>query len=170
MENGVTLGSPLCFLVKNMNVKKKDYDMFKDIPRPGHADLTYLRKYGIKAESGGGRSSARETIGRVIAGGVAKQYLKTKGISFASWVHSVGKNSILEEVNNSHSKFCFYLVQEKLSNDRVEELGNIWSKDNKYYYYKNGKSYEYTLKVNFIEHRMIIKKKFSISNSKKAIN
>lgn len=57
-----------------------------------------------------------------------------------------------------------------MSNDRVEELGNIWSKDNKYYYYKNGKSYEYTLEVNFIEHRMIIKKKFSISNSKKAIN
>ena len=104
MENGITLGSPLCFLVKNMNVKKKDYDMFKDIPRPGHADLTYLRKYGIKAESGGGRSSARETIGRVIAGGVAKQYLKTKGISFASWVHSIGMNSILEGVNNRYSK------------------------------------------------------------------
>lgn len=138
MENGITLGSPLCFLVKNMNVKKKDYDMFKDIPRPGHADLTYLRKYGIKAESGGGRSSARETIGRVIAGGVAKQYLKTKGIGFASWVHSIGMNSILEGANNRY-------IEEKLSNDRVEELGNIWSKDNKYYYYKSGKSYEYTL-------------------------
>lgn len=105
MENGTTLGSPLCFLVKNTNVKKNDYDMFKDIPRPGHADLTYLRKYGIKAESGGGRSSARETIGRVIAGGVAKQFLKTKGISFTAWVHSIGMNSILEGVNSKYSKF-----------------------------------------------------------------
>ncbi len=50
------------------------------MPRPGHADYTYLKKYGVKAESGGGRSSARETIGRVIAGAVAKQFLRNYGI------------------------------------------------------------------------------------------
>lgn len=50
--------------------------MFANIPRPGHADYSYLSKYGVKASSGGGRSSARETIGRVIGGAVAKQYLK----------------------------------------------------------------------------------------------
>ena len=67
-------------MVKNENVKKSDYDVFKSVPRPGHADFTYLKKYGLKAESGGGRSSARETIGRVIAGAVAKQYLNKFGI------------------------------------------------------------------------------------------
>jgi chorismate synthase len=64
------------------------------VPRPGHGDLTYLKKYGIKASSGGGRSSARETVGRVIAGALAKQYLKTYNIGFSSWVYSVGNNSI----------------------------------------------------------------------------
>ena len=67
-------------MVKNENVKKSDYDVFKNVPRPGHADFTYLKKYGLKAESGGGRSSARETIGRVIACAVAKQYLNKFGI------------------------------------------------------------------------------------------
>jgi chorismate synthase len=90
MEDGRTLGSPLCFIVRNENVKKTDYDAFSNVPRPGHADYTYLKKYGIKAASGGGRSSARETIGRVVAGAVAKQYLSKFGIGFASWVHSVG--------------------------------------------------------------------------------
>nr|VVW88243.1 unnamed protein product [Nymphaea colorata] len=59
MENGLTLGSPLCFMVKNLNIKKTDYDSFSNVPRPGHADFTYLKKYGLKASSGGGRSSAR---------------------------------------------------------------------------------------------------------------
>lgn len=53
------MGSPLCFVVANENVKKSDYDVFSNVPRPGHADLSYLNKYGIKASSGGGRSSAR---------------------------------------------------------------------------------------------------------------
>ena len=94
MENGLTLGSPLCFIVNNLNTKKEDYDSFSNVPRPGHADFTYLKKYGLKAASGGGRSSARETIGRVIAGSVAKQYLDRLNIGFASWVYSVGNHSI----------------------------------------------------------------------------
>jgi chorismate synthase len=103
MEDGRTLGSPLAFLVRNENIKKQDYDAFRDVPRPGHADYTYLKKYGIKASSGGGRSSARETIARVIAGSVAKQYLSGMGIGFASWVHSVGTHSIPLEENRSFS-------------------------------------------------------------------
>lgn len=81
-------------MVKNTNISKRDYDSFSNVPRPGHADFTYLKKYGIKAASGGGRSSARETIGRVIAGSAAKQYLQHLNIGFASWVHSVGEHSI----------------------------------------------------------------------------
>lgn len=65
---------------------------------------------------------------------------------------------------------CIQLVEEKLSNDRVEELGNIWSKDNKYYYNKYGKSFEYTLEVIYIEDRMILKQKFKIGSSKKAFH
>jgi chorismate synthase len=103
LENGLTLGSPLCFLVRNLNIKKSDYDSFKDVPRPGHADFTYLKKYGLKASSGGGRSSARETIGRVIAGSVAKQYLSKINIGFASWVYSVGGISIPESSNAEFS-------------------------------------------------------------------
>jgi chorismate synthase len=61
--------------------------------------LTYLKKYGIKASSGGGRSSARETIGRVIAGALAKQYLSTYNIVFASWVQSVGQTAIPDQIN-----------------------------------------------------------------------
>ena len=72
-------------------MKKKDYSSFRNIPRPGHSDFTYLKKYGIKASSGGGRSSARETIGRVIGGALAKQYLQAKGIYFSSWVLKVNK-------------------------------------------------------------------------------
>jgi chorismate synthase len=71
VEQGVALGSPITLLVQNGDTKPRDYDCFKDVPRPGHADFTYLRKYGVKALSGGGRSSARETVGRVCAGALA---------------------------------------------------------------------------------------------------
>jgi chorismate synthase len=54
LENGVTLGTPIGFIIPNQDVIKKDYSQFNTVPRPGHADLTYLMKYGIKAESGGG--------------------------------------------------------------------------------------------------------------------
>ena len=96
MENSTTLGSPLCFVVHNQDVKRQDYQPFEMVPRPGHADYTYYRKYGIKASSGGGRSSARETVGRVVAGALAKQYLKTKGIDFGAWVYGVADISIPE--------------------------------------------------------------------------
>jgi chorismate synthase len=104
MEDGRTLGSPLAFLVRNENIQRQDYDAFRDVPRPGHADYTYLKKYGIKASSGGGRSSARETIARVIAGSVAKQYLGGMNIGFASWVHSVGPHAIPPLENRRYSK------------------------------------------------------------------
>jgi chorismate synthase len=57
--------------VNNQDQKPGDYKRMESVPRPGHADITYLKKYGIKSASGGGRSSARETISRVLAGGVA---------------------------------------------------------------------------------------------------
>ncbi|KAG5220837.1 chorismate synthase [Salix suchowensis] len=91
-RRGVTLGTPIGLLVKNEDQRPHDYSETDLYPRPSHADYTYLEKYGIKASSGGGRSSARETIGRVAAGAIAEKYLKLAfGIEVVAFVSSVGK-------------------------------------------------------------------------------
>ncbi len=74
-ERGFTLGTPIALFVPNENVRPQDYKEMDSVPRPGHADYTYQQKYGIRASSGGGRSSARETIGRVAAGSIAEKWL-----------------------------------------------------------------------------------------------
>ena len=74
--DGQTLGSPICIMVPNKDQKSQDYSEMAVAYRPSHADATYDSKYGIRAVAGGGRSSARETIGRVAAGAVAKKLLK----------------------------------------------------------------------------------------------
>lgn len=92
-EFGVTLGTPIGMLVLNEDQRPKDYgDKTMDLyPRPSHADWTYLEKYGVKASSGGGRSSARETIGRVAAGAIAEKYLRLAyGIEITAFTSSVG--------------------------------------------------------------------------------
>jgi chorismate synthase len=91
VQDGITLGTPLCLVVKNQDMKPGDYKKFSNVPRPGHADLTYLSKYGVMASSGGGRASARETVARVASGAVADKFLKNKfGVEIVSWVNSVG--------------------------------------------------------------------------------
>ncbi len=88
--NGITTGAPLCFFVANTNARSKDYDHLVQNFRPSHADYTYFAKYGVRDHRGGGRSSARETIARVIGGAVAKQYLTVKNnMIFEAWVHSI---------------------------------------------------------------------------------
>lgn len=90
-ENGMTLGTPIGLFVPNQDQRPGDYQEMNKIPRPSHADYTYQMKYGIRASSGGGRSSARETIGRVAAGAIAEKVLKLKfGIEIVAWVSSVG--------------------------------------------------------------------------------
>jgi chorismate synthase len=92
LEHGVTLGTPIALFVKNEDQRPKDYSETDLYPRPSHADHTYLEKYGVKASSGGGRSSARETIGRVAAGAIAEKYLNIAyGIEIVAFVSSVGK-------------------------------------------------------------------------------
>ncbi|KAE8216606.1 hypothetical protein CF319_g1773 [Tilletia indica] len=94
VEKGITLGTPIAMRVQNQDQRPNDYtDRTLDLyPRPSHADYTYLEKYGVKASSGGGRSSARETIGRVAAGAVAEKYLKEAyGVEIVAFVSSVGK-------------------------------------------------------------------------------
>lgn len=91
LEKDRTLGGPLTLYVKNKDTKPHDYADIKMVYRPGHADFTTFAKYGISASSGGGRSSARETIGRVAAGAIAWQLLKQIYPSFEvlAWVHAV---------------------------------------------------------------------------------
>ncbi|KAK6906960.1 chorismate synthase [Kwoniella mangroviensis CBS 8507] len=91
-EHGVTLGTPIGLLVQNKDQRPHDYAETDLYPRPSHADYTYLAKYGLKASSGGGRASARETIGRVAAGAIAEKYLKEAfGVEIVAFVASVGK-------------------------------------------------------------------------------
>jgi chorismate synthase len=91
LENGRTLGSPLALFVKNRDTKPEDYQDINQVYRPGHADFTMQAKYGISAKSGGGRASARETIGRVAAGAVAWQLVKKiyPNFDLLAWVHAV---------------------------------------------------------------------------------
>lgn len=85
---GITTGTPIGFLIENTDQKSKDYSHIKDIYRPSHADYTYDKKYGIRDYRGGGRSSARETACRVVAGAIAKQLLSE--IKINAFVSSVG--------------------------------------------------------------------------------
>ncbi len=90
MFEGKTTGAPIAFMVKNKNAKPADYDHLKDVYRPSHADFTWQAKFGHRDYRGGGRSSARETLSRVVAGALAEQWLSTFGISITAWVSSVG--------------------------------------------------------------------------------
>ncbi|MFV0377312.1 MAG: chorismate synthase [Mangrovibacterium sp.] len=88
---GKTQGSPIGFVVWNKDQHSNDYDNLKDVFRPSHADFTYLKKYGSRDHRGGGRSSARETIARVVAGAVAKLLLRRQGIRIDAFVKQVGE-------------------------------------------------------------------------------
>ncbi|MFC5195198.1 chorismate synthase [Bizionia hallyeonensis] len=85
---GKTTGTPIGFTIQNANQKSKDYSHIKDVYRPSHADYTYDKKYGIRDYRGGGRSSARETASRVVAGALAKQVLKS--VKIHAYTSSVG--------------------------------------------------------------------------------
>ncbi|MCK5851069.1 MAG: chorismate synthase [Kiritimatiellae bacterium] len=94
VEAGVTLGSPIALVVENLDKRPSDYSELVKTPRPSHADMTYREKYGISASSGGGRASARETVGRVAGGAVAEKYLIDRyGIEIVAWVSAVGSVS-----------------------------------------------------------------------------
>ena len=96
-EFGITLGTPIGLMVKNEDQRPKDYgnSTMDTFPRPSHADYTYQEKYGVRASSGGGRSSARETIARVAAGAIAEKYLKlAHGVEIVAFVSSVGDEEL----------------------------------------------------------------------------
>ena len=88
--DGVTLGTPIAFIIRNKDARPEDYEIFKHTYRVGHADRVYEQKYGIRDWRGGGRASARETAARVVAGCIAKQELAQKGIRISATLVQVG--------------------------------------------------------------------------------
>lgn len=85
-----TLGTPIAMIVRNTDQRSKDYSTIKDVFRPGHADYTWQMKYGLRDYRGGGRSSGRETVGRVLGGAVAKQMLKENDIRIIAFARQIG--------------------------------------------------------------------------------
>ena len=113
--DGMTLGTPIAFIIRNKDARPEDYEWLKHSYRIGHADRTYQEKYGIRDHRGGGRASARETASRVVAGSVAQQLLKEKNIYIRAELVQVGC-----ETNPAH-------FEEYISNIRQEgdSIGGI---------------------------------------------
>ena len=102
LKGDMTLGTPIAMIVRNKDQVPADYNNLEKVFRPSHADGTYHLKYGIQADSGGGRASARETIGRVAAGSIAKQLLrKLHNIEILSWVQRI--HNIDSSINSSEN-------------------------------------------------------------------
>ena len=92
VEHGQTLGTPIGLSIPNTDTKPGDYAEMETVPRPSHADFTYAEKYGLRARSGGGRASARETAARVAAGAVAEKMLSVfHPVEIVAWVETVGE-------------------------------------------------------------------------------
>lgn len=128
VENGRTLGTPILLTVPNEDQRPKDYgnktiDLY---PRPSHADWTYLEKYGVKASSGGGRSSARETIARVAAGALAEKWLReTYAVEIVAFVSSVGPIKLFQHVEDTDSMSidpAFLQLVDSLTRETVDNF------------------------------------------------
>lgn len=118
-EKGFTLGTPVALFVANENVRPGDYKEMDTVPRPGHADYTYQMKYGTRAASGGGRASARETIGRVAAGAIAEKWLDSKyQTSIVAWVSSIGHVNMPTDTLNDPKKTHY-------TREEVDIIGSI---------------------------------------------
>ncbi len=111
--DGKTIGSPITILIKNNDAKSKDYEWLKETYRPGHADFTYEKKYGIRDHRGGGRSSARVTVGWVAAGAIAKQFLAQHNIEIVSWVNQI--EQVKFEIEND-------FFEQNISQKEIEKL------------------------------------------------
>ena len=110
--DGVTLGTPIAFIIRNQDARPEDYEWLKHSFRPGHADRTYQEKYGIRDHRGGGRASARETASRVVAGCIAQQLLAERDIHISAQLIQVGA-----ETNPAH--FQDYIDKIRQSGDSI---------------------------------------------------
>lgn len=126
---GKTTGTPIGFIIRNENQKSKDYDHIATAYRPSHADYTYDAKYGMRDWRGGGRSSARETVSRVVAGAVAKLLLKKHGVTVHGYTSQVGEIKLMKDyrkldlstVDNNIVRCPDKLIAETMIN-RIEQV------------------------------------------------
>ena len=120
--DGVTTGAPIGLIIYNQDARSKDYSEIKDKFRPGHADYTYHKKYGLRDYRGGGRSSARETAMRVAAGGIARKYLREKyNLQIQAYLSQLGPISLQATDLNIVDENPFFCAQA----DKVTELENF---------------------------------------------
>jgi chorismate synthase len=116
---GLTTGTPICLLIRNTDQRSKDYGNILDTFRPGHADYTYWRKYGLRDPRGGGRSSARLTAPTVAAGAVARKWLQQRyGTTFAGWMSALGEIEIPFEGEQHIADNAFFAA----NSSRIAEL------------------------------------------------
>ncbi len=135
MYEGKTTGAPMLMIIYSRDAKSKNYDAIKDLFRPGHADYTYLKKYGIRDHRGGGRSSARETAARVAAGAVARQLLARRGVSIVAYATRAGgvacETVDLDEIERNPMRACDPVAAAKMvaavedARARGDSLGGI---------------------------------------------
>ena len=125
----ITTGAPIGFVINNENPKSKDYSHLKDAFRPSHADFTYQQKYGHRDYRGGGRSSARETASRVVAGAIAKLLLKHHKVelfAYVSQVHNIKLNKSHTEINSDDiEKNSIRCPDEKTAQQMITHIENI---------------------------------------------
>ncbi|MDR0304434.1 MAG: chorismate synthase [Chitinispirillales bacterium] len=130
VENGKTLGTPIAVVVTNGEFRPDDYKEFANVPRPSHADFTYREKFAISASSGGGRASARETVGRVISGAIAQRVLKNFGIEIVAFVSRIGEicvkdideNAITQEIIDASASKCPNALISDLMEKEIEKV------------------------------------------------
>lgn len=127
---GVTQGTPIGFIIRNKDQHSNDYNDLKDVFRPSHADYTYIQKYGTRDHRGGGRSSARETIARVVGGAVAKLLLNQIGVQVHAYVSRVGEirlNKSYQELDFSKTESNIVRCPDQETAEkmiaRIEEAG-----------------------------------------------
>ena len=128
---GKTTGTPIGLLIRNKDQRSQDYSKIKDTFRPGHADLTYLHKYGIRDYRGGGRSSARETAVRVAAGAIAKKWLKENlSIRIEGCLSQLGEIEIPMTHWSFVNKNPFFAANKSIIGDLEKYLSQVRSKRN----------------------------------------
>ncbi len=135
---GKTTGTPISLMIRNRDVKSADYEQVKNLFRPGHGDITYFKKYGIRDYRGGGRASARETATRVAAGAIAKKIIAREGIEIIAYTRELGgiaaeqiimedidRNSILCPDMNAAGKMETKLEEAKKMGDSIGGIVEI---------------------------------------------
>ena len=100
-SDGLTLGTPIGFIIENKDARSEDYENLRHVFRPSHADYTYFARYGIRDHRGGGRASARETACRVVGGAFARQVLEARGIRVMAFTRRIGRVEMPDSVDVS---------------------------------------------------------------------